>query len=344
MPLPGSATLLFAGALAASASPLAAASRSGLAPRLAASAPRGADAGPVAAHGRLHVSGNRVVDAHGKPFAVHGMSLFWSQWQPAFYNADAIGWLARDWQATAVRAAVAAANGGYTSEPAVETARAEQAIDGAIRAGVYVVVDWHAHDPLPDEAIRFFTTIARKYRGVPNLIYETWNEPLPRYGWSDVIKPYHLKVIAATRREDPDAFVVAGTRSWDQDVDEAAADPLPLRDVAYALHFYAATHKQELRDKGDLALKRGIALFVSEYGVTAANGDVPIDAAETRRWWTWCDARAISYLNWSVSDKAEASAALKPGAAPTGGWPASTLTTSGTMVRRHLLDIAGRPD
>jgi endoglucanase len=316
----------------------------GLVAHLAATPAMAAPAsGVVAAHGRLEVAGNRVVDSHGHPVSLHGMSLFWSQWTPAFYNARAIDWIARDWHATAVRAAIAAASGGYTSEPAIETKRAEEAIDAAIAAGVYVVVDWHAHDPLPAEAIRFFTDIAHKYRGVPNIIYETWNEPLPKYGWSDVIKPYHLKVIAAIRREDPGAFIVAGTRGWDQEVDEAAADPINLPNVAYALHFYAATHKQALRDKADLALKRGAALFVTEYGTTAANGDAPIDAAETRIWWAWCDARGISYLNWSLSDKNEASAALRPGAAPTGGWPAAMLTESGTLVRDQLLGQASSP-
>jgi endoglucanase len=297
----------------------------------------------VAHHGRLQVSGNRVVDAHGQPVTLRGMSLFWSQWKPAFYNARAIRWIATDWHATAVRAAIAAASGGYSTEPAVETKRAEQAIDGAIRAGVYVVVDWHAHDPMPDEAVRFFTAIAKRYRGVPNLIYETWNEPLPKYGWADVIKPYHQRVITAIRAQDPDAFVIAGTRAWDQEVDEAAADPLALPNVAYALHFYAATHKQELRDKADAALAHGAALFVTEYGTTAANGDAPIDAAETQTWWDWCDAHGISYLAWSLSDKAEASAALKPGASPDGGWPAAQLTTSGTLIRTHLLAEAAAP-
>jgi endoglucanase len=295
----------------------------------------------VAEHGHLHVRGNRVVDAHGRPVTLRGMSLFWSQWKPQFYNADAIRWIASDWHATAVRAAIAAANGGYTTDPAAETRRAEQVIDAAIAAGIYVVVDWHAHDPMPDEAIRFFTSIARRYRGVPNLVYETWNEPLPTYGWSAVIKPYHLRVIAAIRAEDPGAFVVAGTRSWDQDVDEAAADPLGLPDVAYALHYYAATHKAAIRAKADTALARGAALFVTEYGTTAADGDVPIDAAEARTWWKWCEAHGISYLNWSVSDKAEASSALKPGASPWGGWRADQLSASGTMVRSQLRAAAG---
>ncbi|HEX8485330.1 glycoside hydrolase family 5 protein [Sphingomonas sp.] len=290
----------------------------------------------VARHGHLHVRGNRVVDAHGNPVTLRGNSLFWSQWQPAFYNRDAIAWLKRDWHAAAIRAAIAAASGGYIKDPAAETRRAEQVIDAAVAEGVYVLVDWHAHDPMPEEAIRFFTHIASRYRGVPNIIYETWNEPLPKYGWADVIKPYHARVIAAIRREDPGAFVVAGTRSWSQDVDEAAADPLPLSDVAYTLHYYAATHGAGLRAKADAAMRRGAALFVTEYGTTAADGDAPIDAAETRRWWDWCDANGISQMNWSIADKDEASAALRPGASPRGGWSPSALTTSGALVRTHM--------
>ncbi len=290
----------------------------------------------VARHGQLAVVDGRVVDAQRRPVTLRGMSLFWSQWQPQFYNRDAIRWLAEDWHATVIRAAIAADRGGFATHPDAEMQRATTAIDAAIAAGIYVIVDWHAHDPLPGDAIRFFSAIARRYRGVPNVIYETWNEPLPRYGWSDVIKPYHRRVIGAIRAIDPGALVIAGTRSWAQDVDEAAADPLPLANIAYTLHFYAATHKAELRRKADLALKRGVALFVTEYGTTAADGDVPIDAAETRAWWNWCEANGISYANWSVATKTEASAALLPGASPHGGWRMDQLSRSGRMVRDQL--------
>ncbi len=291
---------------------------------------------PVAVHGRLAVQGNRVVDAQGRPYAVQGMSLFWSQWQPRYYNATTVAWLVRDWRVSAVRAAIATQSGGYDTQPAVETAKAEAVIDAAIAQGVYVVVDWHAHQPRPADAVRFFSHIARKYRGVPNLIYEPYNEPLPEHGWADVLKPYHMQVIGAIRAIDPGAFVVAGTRSWSQDVDEAAADPLPFRNVAYTLHYYAATHKAALRAKADLAMKRGIALFVTEYGTTAANGDAPIDAAEARIWWDWCARNGISHLNWSIANKDEASAVLKPSVTARAGWRERDLTDSGRLVRARL--------
>ena len=300
---------------------------------LPAAAPAGS---PVAAHGRLAVKGNRVVDAQGKPYAVHGMSLFWSQWQPRYYDPATIAWLVRDWRVTAVRAAIGGQQGGYDTQPEAETKRAEAVIDAAIVQGIYVVVDWHAHQPRPDDAVRFFSHIATKYRGVPNLIYETYNEPLPEHGWATVLKPYHAKVIGAIRAIDPDAFVVAGTRSWSQDVDEAAADPLPFANVAYTLHFYAATHKGELRAKAETAMRRGVALFVTEYGTTAANGDAPIDATETQTWWDWCAKHGISYLNWSVANKDEASAILKPATQGLSGWSEAELTDSGRLVRTHL--------
>jgi endoglucanase len=46
---------------------------------LAAVAPPGS---PVAEHGALSVQGGQVVDAHGRPVTLRGMSLVWSQWEP----------------------------------------------------------------------------------------------------------------------------------------------------------------------------------------------------------------------------------------------------------------------
>lgn len=291
---------------------------------------------PVERHGQLSVRGNQVVDKNGEPVLLRGMSLFWSQWQGKYYNEPAVRWLRDDWNVNVVRAAMAVHAGGYTTNRNAERKKVEAVIDAAIENGIYVVVDWHAHEPEPKLAAEFFEAIARKYGDKPNLIYETYNEPLPKHGWKDVLKPYHQTVISRIRAVDPDNLVVAGTRSWSQDVDEAAADPLPFTNVAYTLHFYAGTHKQGLRDKAATAMKRGAALFVTEYGTTEATGDGPVDRAETQRWWDFMEKHKISYLNWSVADKRETSAVLMPGASPTGGWPSSMVTPSGKFVRDRL--------
>lgn len=291
---------------------------------------------PVERHGQLSVRGNKVVDKNGQPVMLRGMSLFWSQWIGKYYNEPAVRWLRDDWNVNVVRAALAVHSGGYTTNPAAERAKVETVIDAAIKNGIYVVVDWHAHEAEPKLAADFFESIARKYGNTPNIIYETYNEPLPQHGWKDLLKPYHQTVISRIRAADPDNLIVAGTRSWSQDVDEAAADPLPFTNVAYTLHFYAGTHKQGLRDKAETAMKRGAALFVTEYGTTEATGDGPVDRAETQRWWDFMEKHKISYLNWSVADKRETSAVLQPGASPTGGWKDEMITPSGKFVREQL--------
>jgi endoglucanase len=42
--------------------------------------------------------------------------------------------------------------------------------------------------------------------------------------------------------------------------------------------------------------------------------------------------RNLSWANWSLGDKNEASAALRVGASPDGNWTASDLTASGKLV------------
>ncbi|MGJ3627675.1 hypothetical protein AB5I41_13140 [Sphingomonas sp. MMS24-JH45] len=76
----------------------------------AATAPKGS---VVREHGRLRVVGTQVVDAKGRPIALRGASLFWSQWQPQFYDRATVDVLAREWKADVVRAAIGV-DGGRT--------------------------------------------------------------------------------------------------------------------------------------------------------------------------------------------------------------------------------------
>ena len=168
---------------------------------------------PVATHGQLSVSGNRIVDARGNATQLKGMSLFWSQWMPQYYTSGTVNWLADDWNCSLVRAAMAVDQGGYASAPAREQAKVEAVVDAAIAKGLYVIIDFHTHhaeDYLP-EAKRFFSAMARKYGNRPNVIYEIYNEPLD-VSWSRTIKPYALEVIKSIREHDPDNIIVVGTR------------------------------------------------------------------------------------------------------------------------------------
>lgn len=255
-----------------------------------------------------------------------------------FYNSSCIGWLYNDWKCTVVRAAMAVGSGGYLTNPAAEKAKIKTVIDACISNGIYVIVDWHddnAQNHLA-ESIAFFEDIARQYGDKPNLIYEIYNEPL-QVSWTNVIKPYADSVVKHIRAIDPDNLIIVGTPTWSQDVDVASLNPLTANNVAYTLHFYAATHKQSLRNKAQTALNNGIALFVTEFGTCESSGTGVLDSNETKTWLTFLDANKISWCNWAIEDKAETAAALVPGSSGIGNWPISSLTASGLIIRQDIL-------
>jgi endoglucanase len=291
---------------------------------------------PVDRHGRLRVRGRYITGRHGEPVILRGMSLFWSQWIPQFHNAAALRWLRDDWKIDVIRAAVGVHPDGYLSHPEWEMEKLEAVIEAGIKLGLYVIVDWHAHEPELDRAAGFFARVAGKYGALPNLIYETWNEPLGEYDWGGVIKPYHQRVASRIRAQGCENLIVAGTPKWCQNVEIAAADPLEVENVAYALHFYAATHGEGLRRKAAIALRCGAPLMVTEWGTCGQDGNGKLDVRQTRRWWKFLEANKIGYVNWALGDKAETSAALLPGADAQGGWHIDMLSPSGRLVRKRL--------
>ncbi len=304
---------------------------------------------PVELHGQLSVKGNRIVDKNGEAVQLRGMSLFWSQWQGSFYNKALVKWLKNDWCITVIRAAMAAdsANEGYAYHPSIAAEEKEKVIavvDAAIELGIYVIIDYHSHNAHFKKnkaaAKVFFAEMSAKYKDVPNVIYEPWNEPIFNSNpnaWDATIKPYHEEIIEIIRTNDPNNIIVCGTRQWSQRVDEAAENPIKKPNIAYTLHYYANSHKGELREIADYALSNNIALFVTEYGTCNASGNLGFNAAESKTWWDFLNANKIGYCNWSVADKAETASIMKPGSSSTGGWALTNLTESGKLVRENLL-------
>jgi aryl-phospho-beta-D-glucosidase BglC (GH1 family) len=298
----------------------------------------------VATHGALSVNGNQILGADGKPASLAGPSLFWSNtgWgADRYYNADVVAYVQKDWNATIIRAAIGAdKNGGYAADPEGNFAKAERVIDAAIAQGIYVLVDWHAHDAQknPQLAISFFEKIAHKYGNTPNVIYEIYNEPLQNVDWSKQIKPYAEQVISKIRAIDPDNLIIVGTQTWSQDVDKAAADPIKgFSNIAYTLHFYAGSHKQDLRDKAQAAMDKGIALMITEWGTVNANGDGGVDKKETELWLNFARKNNLSMCNWALNDKKEGASQLKPGTKADAKWTDADLTESGLYVKNSVL-------
>jgi endoglucanase len=182
--------------------------------------------------------------------------------------------------------------------------------------------------------------MAKKYHGIPNVIYEIWNEP-EAITW-DTVKNYAVQVITEIRKYDPDNLIVVGSPHWDQDVNVAAADPIKgFKNIAYSFHFYASdkNHQERLRAKADLALKKGLPLIVTEWGVGEANGNGAFDRSKNAVWLKWLEDNKLSWVNWNITDKEETTAILMPGAPITAGWTNDQLTPAGTYIREKLVEL-----
>lgn len=294
---------------------------------------------PVQKHGQLRIEGIHVVDKNNEPVQLKGMSFFWSQWMGKYYNKSTVKWLAKDWKCTVVRPAMGIEKGGYLENPKVEQAKIEAVVKAAIKLGIYVIIDFHSHEAHehPQEAKAFFADMAAKYGSYPNVIYEIYNEPLGGSSvWNENIKPYAEQVIDTIRHHDPDNIIVVGTPQWSQLVDAATENPIKDKNTAYTLHFYASTHKQELRDVAQIAIDRGYCLFVTEFGTCPASGNGPLNLEETKTWFEFLNKYKISWCNWSLADKAESASVVKPGASEFGVWREDELTESGIFIRGQI--------
>lgn len=302
----------------------------------------------VDAHGRLRVQGNKIVDKNQNPVSIAGNSLFWSNAGDTadFYNSQTVNFLADNWNSSVIRVAMGVNepwdNGrGYINSPNAQETKIRRVIDAAIAKGIYVIIDWHTHEAeqYTDEAVEFFTKMARIYGDEPNVIYEIYNEPVNQ-SWN-TIKNYAEEVIDGIRSEDPNNLIIVGTPFYSQRVDIASNNPINDNNTAYTLHFYAGTHGNDLRNKARTAMNNGIALFVTEWGTVNADGNGNPDNSSTQTWMNFLRNNDISHANWAVSDKNEGASIVRSGRG-INGLRNGQLTASGNLVRGIIRNW--RPD
>jgi endoglucanase len=301
----------------------------------------------VKEHGQLSVQGTQLVDSRGVPVTLRGISLHGLQWFPTVR-----GWtipaMVRMFGVELVRLPVVVEShnpddrrdywGGYAVDPDTGLRLVRAAIEDALDAGVYAIVDWHLQgDPAlyADQAADFFETISREYGEHPNIIYEIANEPTG-VDWPE-IKQYAEQIIPIIRNNDPDGVILVGTPDHSSGAHYAAAAPLAHEGVMYVVHFYAGTHDLvEFTENIDEALSAGAPVFISEWGAT--DTDVTFtrfDIAE--QWVEAMESRQLSWTNWSLSNKAEPASVLVPRAPMSGPWEADELTESGRWLQPHLV-------
>lgn len=303
-----------------------------------------------ASAGRLHVKGTKLVDKKGHEVQLRGVSTHGLSWYPQYVNDKCFAQLHDKWGANVVRLAMYTEEyNGYCSGDAKNRSDLKKLIKKGVRLAkkhkMYVIVDWHIlSDGNPNshkkEAKAFFREMSREFKGYNNVIYEICNEPNNGTSWKE-IKSYARNVISTIRKNDKKAVIVVGTPTWSQDVDQAAADPIKGDNIMYALHFYAATHKTDLRNKMTAAINKGLPVFVTEYGICDASGNGAIDKKEADRWIQTMDEYGVSYIAWNLSNKQESSSIIKSSCPKVSGFKKSELSDEGRWLYHLLRKKAG---
>lgn len=290
--------------------------------------------------GALQVKGTQLCDCYGNPVQLRGLSTHGIAWFPDYINEACFSELRNNWNINVIRLAMYTAEyGGYCTGGEKETLKAQirKGVEYAVKQDLYVLIDWHIlSDGNPatykEEAKAFFAEMAAEYADCPNVLYEICNEPNGQTSWAE-IKSYAEEVISVIRAKDKDGVILVGTPNWSQSVDQAAADPIVgYENIMYTLHFYAATHTQTLRDTMIGAVKAGLPIFVTEFGICDASGNGAIDFVQAEQWIETMENWNISYIAWNLSNKNETSAILQSGCSKKYGFEEEDLSDAGKWL------------
>ena len=298
---------------------------------------------PYGQHGALHVENGKLTDENGNIVQLYGMSTHGIAWFPQYINYDSLRTLRDDWNTNCIRLAMYTAEyGGYCAggDKGQLKQLVKDGVSYATELGMYVIVDWHILsdcDPNQnkDEAIAFFREMAEVFADNDNVLYEICNEPNGGTSW-DSIKSYAEEVIPVIRAQKPDAVILVGTPTWSQEIDKAAASPLDDSNVMYTLHFYAGTHKDDLRNRLETCVQNGLPVFVSEFGMCDASGNGANDFVSTTKWLDLLNKYQISFCCWNLANKDESSSVFKACSTALSDWTDDDFNESGRWIRDYF--------
>jgi uncharacterized protein YjdB len=308
---------------------------------------------PLAANGKLSISGTQLVNKNGVAVQLRGMSSHGLQWFTEDYNFNSLSVMVNNWGIDVFRLAMYptdkpdATKSAYEGNPAFWRGYVDNLVDVCGNLGVYCIIDWHVltpGDPSDPAYLQmakdFWDYMSIKHAGKDHVIYEICNEP-NGVSWSTV-KSYATSIISIIREHDQTSIIIVGSPTWSSDVDIAANDPIknpidPTKlasNVMYSFHFYAATHGQNYRDKITTAMSKGLAIFATEWGSTSASGDGASNWVETQSWIDFMNSNKISWCNWSYCDKLETSAVLVAGSGASLLW--NNTNAQGDKLKSYI--------
>lgn len=283
--------------------------------------------GPVQVHGVLTTSGNKIVgQKSGKEVMIRGMSMFWSDATGIqYYNKEVIKWAVDNLKIDVFRYAMGInyydSDGGtsnqldtqysYMGNPDTQKSKIDQMVEAAIENDIYIIIDWHSHRAYDTSkqvngknektaSKEFFTEMAKKYKDVPNIIWEVFNEPAGSYNSWGSIQSYANDVIGGIRGAGNDNLALVGTPNWSQ---MGSCGGVSGKNVGYVFHFYAGTHSVGQFSGNINSCRSNNAIFITEWGTTSADGKSDANTSASSEWTNFMEQNKISNCNWSLRQK-----------------------------------------
>ncbi len=324
--------------------------------------------GPVQNYGALGTSGGKIVgQKNGQEAMIRGMSMFWSDATGIqYYNKEVIKWAVDNLKIDVFRYALGIncydSNGGcsdkldanysYVGNPDTQKSKIDQMVESAIENDIYIIIDWHSHRAYDGSekslSKSFFSEMAQKYKDVPNIIWEVFNEPTGSYNDWGQIKSYANDVIGGIRSAGNKNLALVGTPNWSQ---MGQCGGVSGENIGYVFHFYAGTHSVGSYGGAVTSCKNGgNAVFITEWGTTTADGKSDANTSASSEWTNFMEQNKISNCNWSLrqkvttignaSDEGSALFAGDKALITQAALSAASYTNSGTFVKSYLTSHA----
>ncbi|HEY0735949.1 MAG TPA: cellulase family glycosylhydrolase [Herpetosiphonaceae bacterium] len=263
----------------------------------------------------LSVSGRYIKDPSGNNVVLRGVSLIdvsvantrtrnaLAQIDMATNSAD--GWYARVVRLPVYPDAIDGQPGWNANPDAYFNNHLNPAVQRCIARQIYCIIDWHYikdyNSTAVDTATRnFWSYVAPKYKDVPNVIFELYNEPIYPDSWS-TWKTWAQPWVNLIRAAAPNNLILVGGPRWSQNVAEAATNPFTGRNIAYVAHIYPQHGGQSTWDAWFGNSSATVPYFITEWG-WQQGGAVPTSGTRSGYgvpFSSYLDSKGVSWTAWT---------------------------------------------
>ncbi|HTP08700.1 MAG TPA: cellulase family glycosylhydrolase [Anaerolineae bacterium] len=228
----------------------------------------------------LTVSGRYIKDPNGNVVILRGVSIVdvsvadsRTRNAPALIDMatdNANGWYARVMRFPVYPEAIDGQPGWNANPDAYFNNHLNPAIQHCVTRQIYCIIDWHYISDYNSSAIdtatrNFWSYIAPKYKDVPNVIFELYNEPINPDSWS-TWKTWAQPWVNIIRAAAPNNLILIGGPRWSQNVAEAATNPFTGGNIAYVAHIYPQHGGQSTWDAWFGNSSATVPYFITEWG------------------------------------------------------------------------------